>query len=78
MKSKTLIENYNKATKYAKNGKLTPAEFNILTNNYFMDKVNYRDFLNITRTINNEETLIEAVQKLITLTKQLKNEKQEN
>jgi hypothetical protein len=68
MTTKQLIEKYKKATRYAKNGKLTPAEFNLLTKEYFINKVNYRDFLDATLSINNEETLIEAVQTLITLT----------
>lgn len=74
MTTKTLIENYKRATKYSKTGKLTPAEFNLLTNNYFMGKVSFGDILNATYIIKYEETMLAAVDSLINLTKELNNE----
>lgn len=69
MKTKQLIENYQKVTKYSKTGKLTPAEFNSLTNDYFTDKLSFGQIINVTFTIKDEETMLTAVKSLIELTK---------
>lgn len=74
MTTKTLTENYKKATRYSKTGKVTPAEFNLLTNDYFIGKVSFRDILNATYIIKDEETMLAAVDSLINLTKELNNE----